>query len=158
MTNGIFKSLGDYGYARAINVMSTQSPTDFEWSVKLIGGWRFCVGVASRLERINSFIVEYDQNAILYRSWESHLPDIQIGKLVIHGNVTKHQLGDIIRFRFQPHAKKLLIDLVRILDFPWPNSQFKNGHWEIDLKDNVDYFPVVQCTDGGDTIKAHLVT
>ena len=114
MTNGIFKTSEAYGYARATNVMSTQSPLDFEWSVKLIGGWRFCVGVASRLERINSFIVEYDQNAILYRSWESHFPDIQIGSDVIHAGVTEYQMGDIIRFRFQSHAKKLLIDLVRI--------------------------------------------
>ena len=113
MTNGIFKSLLNYGHARATNVMSTQSPTDFEWSVKLVGGWNFSVGIASQLKRDSQFIQRYDQNAILYRSYEGPLPDIKIGSRVIHSNVTKHKTGDVIRFRFQPHAKKLIIDLVR---------------------------------------------
>ena len=113
MSNGIFKSLGNYGYGRAINVMSTQSPTDFEWSIKLVGGWNFCVGIASQLKRESKSIQIYDQNAILYRSYERHKPDIQIGPHLIHRDVTKHQNGHVIRFRFQPHAKKLLIDLVR---------------------------------------------
>ena len=114
MTNGLFKSLGNYGHARATNVMSTQSPTDFEWSVKLIGGWNFCVGIASQLKRENKSIQTYDQNAILYHSYEFPLPDIKKGSRVIYPDVTKHKTGDIIRFRFQSHAKKLLIDLVRI--------------------------------------------
>ena len=158
MTNGIFKTSKTYGYARAINVMSTRSPIDFEWSVKLNGGWYFFVGIASQLKRKDSSIVYYDENAILYRSYESGKPDIQIGSLAIHENLTKYKIGDIIRFRFQPHAKKLLIDLVRIWKSPWRNSRFKNGHYEIDLKDNVDYFPVIQSRWGGYTIEAHLVT
>ena len=113
MTNGIFKSSENYGSARATHVMSTQSSTDFEWSVKLVGGWNFCVGIASQLKRESRSISTYDQNAILYRSYERLKPDIQIGPHLIHRDVTKHQNGDVIRFRFQPHAKKLLIDLVR---------------------------------------------
>ena len=42
------------------------------------------------------------------------LPDIKLGSDVIYPDVKKHKIGDIIRFRFQSHAKKLLIDLVRI--------------------------------------------
>ena len=114
MTNGIFKSLLNYGHARATNVMSTQSPTDFEWSVKLVGGWNFCVGIASQLKRESKFIHTYDQNAILYRCYAMALPDIKLGSDVIYPDVKKHKIGDIIRFRFQSHAKKLLIDLVRI--------------------------------------------
>ena len=114
MTNGIFKSLGNYGCAQATNVMSTQSSTDFEWSVKLVGGWNFCVGIASQLKRDIKFIQTYDQNAILYRCYQMALPDIKLGSDVIHPDVKKHKTGDVISFRFQPHAKKLLIDLVRI--------------------------------------------
>ena len=95
--------------------MSTQSPTDFEWSVKLVGGWHFCVGIASQLKREHLFIEEYDQNAILYRSYSRNVrPDILIGSDTIHPDVTGHETGDVIRFRFQPRAKKLLIDLVRL--------------------------------------------
>ena len=115
MTNGIFKSSGSYGHARAVNIMSTQSLVDFEWSVKLVGGPEFDVGVASQLKREDSCIVDYDQNAIFYHSGEE--ADIWVGLDVIHDNLTKHQMGDIIRFRFQPHAKKLVIDLVRISNF-----------------------------------------
>ena len=114
MTNGIFKSSRDYGYARVTTIMSTQSPTDIEWSVKLVGGWNFCVGITTQLNRENKYTEEYDQNAILYRSYARHQPDIQRGLQRIHKDVTTHQTGDVIRFRFQPHAKKLLIDLVRI--------------------------------------------
>ena len=120
MTNGIFKSSGSYGHTRAINIMSTQSLVDFEWSVKLVGGPEFDVGVASQLKRDSSetmIIGDNDENSILYRSephTDEELPDICIGSNVIHTVATRHKIGDIIRFRFQPHAKKLLIDLVRI--------------------------------------------
>ena len=113
MINGLFKSLENYGHARATNDMSTQSSTDFEWSVKLVSGWNFCVGIASQLKRENIFINTNDQNAILYRSYEGHKPDIKVGSYIIHRDVTKHKTGDVIRFRFQPQSKKLLIDLVR---------------------------------------------
>ena len=43
MKNGIFKSSEDCGYTRAINVMSTKSLVDFEWSVKLVAGRKFDV-------------------------------------------------------------------------------------------------------------------
>ena len=93
--------------------MSTQSPTDFEWSVRLVGGLRFCVGIASRLKREDAWMYTYDQNAIIYQSYKTAFPDIKTGSDVIHPDVTKYKTGDVIRFRFQPHAKKLLIDLVR---------------------------------------------
>ena len=71
MTNGIFKSPGNYSsYARAKNVMSTQSETDFEWSVKLSSTreiTHFYVGIASQLKP-GSSIDDADQNAILYYS------------------------------------------------------------------------------------------
>ena len=73
MTDGIFKCNYDFAYARATEIMSTQSETDFEWSVKLIGDGWFSVGIASQLKPENSWIWNYDQNAILYCSiFETH--------------------------------------------------------------------------------------
>ena len=119
MTNGIFKTSEDYGYARAINIMSTQSPVDFGWSVKLVAGWGFDVGVASRLKCEDSYIAHYDQNAIIYHSsGTTLLPEITVGSHTIYEQITIHQMGDTIHFKFQPHAKKLLIDLVKI----WKSS------------------------------------
>ena len=48
------------------------------------------------------------KNAITYSSYNA---DIRVGENPIHSNLTIHQSGDVIRFRFQPQTKKLLIDL-----------------------------------------------
>ena len=94
--------------------MSTQSETDFEWSVKLIGDHWFYVGIASQLKWINSCIWAYDQNTILYCS-NNGSPVFQIGSNRIHENLPEQKTGDVIKFRFEPQRKKLVIDLVRIL-------------------------------------------
>merc|ERR1719284_1434078 len=52
VTNGIFKQLENCANTRASDVMSTQSPTDFEWSVKCFGSG-FRVGIASQLKSEN---------------------------------------------------------------------------------------------------------
>ena len=115
MTNGLFKSNDKYcAYARAKEIMSTKSKTDFEWSVKLLGDRYFNVGIASQLKRENSQITNYDQNAILYFS-DIGSSVIFIGSNVIHENLPEHKTGDVIKFRFEPQRKKLVIDLVRIL-------------------------------------------
>ena len=118
MTENKFKKAGGGAYARATNVMSTQSGTDFEWSVKLIGTDYFYVGIASQLRREVNDIFDYDRNTILYNSTfndgSGYSPVIQIGSNLIHSHLTSHKTGDIIRFRFKPKAKKLVIDLVRI--------------------------------------------
>ena len=96
--------------------MSTQSAMDFEWSVKLIGSGgpfetgSFHVGIASVIKTEESKIFSYDQNSVLYCT--SHR-DIRVGSKKLHSNLTLHKDGDVIRFRFQPQTKKLLIDLVR---------------------------------------------
>ena len=112
MTDGIFKRNDQFACARATEIMSTKSETDFEWSVKLIGNY-FRVGIASQLKPENSSILDYDQNAILYNSGRD-LPVIFIGSNIIHKNLPKHKTGDVIKFRFEPQRKKLVIDLVRI--------------------------------------------
>ena len=111
MTNGIFKSQGLLSYARAQDVMSTQSAVGFEWSVKLGGNGTFSVGIASRLQPKNGLIHYYDPNSILYSTYDR---DICIGPNPIHSNLKSHKNGHVIRFRLQPQTKKLLIDFVRV--------------------------------------------
>ena len=69
MTNGIFKRSGDYAATRETNIMSTQSTSDFEWSVKLIysGSTWFFVGIASIFKLENAFIENYDENLCYLR-------------------------------------------------------------------------------------------
>ena len=114
MTNGVFKP-SDFGaFTRAINVMSTKSATDFEWSLKLVGTANINVGIASQLIEKKKDIFDYDQNAILYTTPAASNSNIKSGSKIIHSSLMKYKTGDIIRFRFQPHEKKLVIDLVRL--------------------------------------------
>ena len=112
VTNGIFESNGAYAYARAAEVMSTQSETDFEWSVYLVGHYLFVVGIASQLKWGDSYIFTYDQDSILCRFLENDFI-IGIGNNIIHKNLPR-RTGNVIRFKFQSQRKKLVIDLVRI--------------------------------------------
>ena len=94
--------------------MSTNSENDFEWSVKLFGEWGFEVGIASlQIKQKNDWICWYDQNAVLYNSYNLGSM-ITVGSNHTHDDLPMHEDGDIIRFRFQPQTKKLVIDLVRI--------------------------------------------
>ena len=112
MTSGIFKRSGELGATRATNIMSTQSTSDFEWSVKLIctGPTSFDVGIASIFKMENAAIKDYDETAILYRS----AAQIISRKNTVHSNLPQYTTGDVIRFRFQPQIKNLIIELVRI--------------------------------------------
>ena len=114
MTNGIFKATpaNGFGYARAAVVMSTQSETVFEWSVKFVVGVN-CVrlGIASQIQRKNSDIFSYDKNAILY---SSYYQGISVGSNKIHSQPARFMDGDVVHFRFQPQTKKFVIRLVRI--------------------------------------------
>ena len=113
MTNGVFKPLSELAYARATNVMSTESATDFEWSVKIVGTANVHVGIASELkDKHLSAICNYDQNAILYCKFREK-SEIKIGSKTFYPDLTKYRNGDVIRFRFEPKEKMLFIYLVR---------------------------------------------
>ena len=127
MTNGIFESLDWYSYARAKDVMSTQSAIGFEWSVKLIGSGTgyFYVGIASLIKPEESKIYSYDPNSVLYCT---SYRDIRVGSRKLHSNLMEHKDGDVVRFRFHPQTKKLLIDLVRLnLYFQRLTSKLRMG-------------------------------
>ena len=114
MTNYIFKRLQGCAFARAKNLMSTKSETEFAWSVKLLGVSNFYVGIASHLEPECSSISSMDINAILYFS-NGGTPNIRVGREVIYSDLSKQNSGDVIRFRFKPHSKKLVIVAVRLI-------------------------------------------
>ena len=117
MTGGVFKRNGDFAYARAAEEMSTKSETDFEWSVKIYDYCCFAIGIASKLKRANEWIEDYDQNAIML-SIDSDSPFISEGSIEIHANIKHNPItGEVIRFRFEPQRKKLVIDLVRFGKF-----------------------------------------
>ena len=152
MTGGVFKRNGDFAYARAAEEMSTKSETDFEWSVKIYDYCCFAIGIASKLKRANEWIEDYDQNAILL-SFDSDSQCILEGSIEdqkSHANIKHNPMsGDVIRFRFEPQRKKLVIDLVRVEKFinSFYNKAIKiafEKKYEVDLKDNVNYFPVIQ--------------
>ena len=112
VTNNVFKTSEWYAHARASDVMSTQSSTNFEWSVKLIDNYHipyFYVGIASQLKPKHQFISNYDQDSIIYSDRQE---TIKMGSSTMHENVAR--TGDIIHFKFEPSRKKLVIDLVRI--------------------------------------------
>lgn len=114
MTNGIFKCTSSTAFARATANMSTQSTSTFEWSVKIIetSQFGFRVGIASQFQRNNNYIHTYDDNALLY--YNNSTPVIKKGRETIHSNLTEHKSGDVIKFIFQPDAKKLFIKIVRV--------------------------------------------
>ena len=98
--------------------MSTKSTSGFEWSVKLIIGDipYFDVGIASIFKLGEGAIRNYDETAILCSSdysLDANVPIIRIGKNIVDSSLTRFKTGDVIRFRFQPLIKKLIIELVR---------------------------------------------
>ena len=80
--------------------------------MKLLGPEYFHVGIAAQFKQTNSNISKYDKHAILYDS-ECTPPVIRFGSNEIHSNLTRHKTGDVIRFTFKPHTRKLVINLVR---------------------------------------------
>ena len=101
-----------FGYARAAVVMSTQSETVFEWSVKLIrSSGSFRMGIASQLQQVERNIFNYDENAILYTTYHA---GICIGSNKIHSQPGPYRVGDVVHFRFQPQTKTFVVRLVRI--------------------------------------------
>ena len=84
-------------------MMSTQSETVFEWSVRLIRGY-FRVGIASQLRQKEEEIFSYDENASLYGTHKGGRsnPGITVGSNQIHSSPDSHKNGDVVHFRFQP--------------------------------------------------------
>ena len=111
VTDGIFETEVIDGYARATEIMSTQSSTSFEWTIKPMGKL-IMAGIASLFKPEEIFIHINDPTAITYSAGAKD-GQIRLGSRVIHHNVPLRKTGDIIRFQFQPERKKLVIHSVR---------------------------------------------
>ena len=72
---------------------------------------RFAVGIASKLHP-GTGIDGHDQEAIVYYAYD-FVSDIRRGSTAIYSDLKKVNSGDVIRFKFQPDAKKLFIYWVR---------------------------------------------
>ena len=115
-----FKSYydGDKGssFVRASNLMCTQSESVYEWSIKHFGpNERLLLGIASKIEPGEKCYM--DESAILYdtanrrfRSKSKFSNEKQIQRIIF-------KTGDVIRFKFIPQRKKLIIDMVKNSNF-----------------------------------------
>lgn len=115
MKDWLFTRLDTHGYARASTVLSTESTTGYEWSVKLVGDPHFVVGIASKLNS-GSLINNFDGEAILFHI-DGPYVNIKRGSTIIHTGLKRVHSGDVISFKFQPVTKKLIIDRVRNIQF-----------------------------------------
>jgi hypothetical protein len=129
---GSFRKTDYYGFARATETMNSKCSNNFRWSIRLADGIGIYIGIASKL-RINSSISDFDENSIFYAP---HVGKIRKGNTVIRRNIIKAKKGDEIHFRFQPKLKKFTIS-------------FKDEVHDVDIKEDVDYFPVIQGTISG---------
>ena len=125
------------GSVRAPEIMNTQSTTEFQWSVKLIGTRLFNVGIATTLKRSKQHICTYDLEAIYYSS-AGYLWNVQKQKPI--GDFDTQKSGDIISFKFQPQSKKLHVKLSSSVGNSNENSWFAS----VAVKDNINYFPFAQ--------------
>ena len=101
----------DYGYARATEVMNTKTFHDIRWSVKITSreSW-IDIGIATKLKQKYDVFGEFDENAIIYESIFGRT-GIWRGNNMIY-NISDHDPGDEIHFRFQPKSKTFLISMV----------------------------------------------
>ena len=114
MEGGSFEPNNDYAFARAMEKMSSKSQTVFRWSVRLTGHNGY-IGIASKLERKDDWIENYDENSILFSPF-SFRPSIFKGlSQNLPSNITNPKSGDEIHFRFQPKLKKFSISFVRFI-------------------------------------------
>ena len=109
MEGGHFTSTGEFGYARATEVLNSKCTNDFRWSVALRTDKPIWIGIASKLQRTDDNIKSYDENAILcYPTGGSFFQ----GEITEGSQNLVAQLGDEIHFIFQSKLKKFSIILV----------------------------------------------
>ena len=90
-------------------MINSKSPNDFRWSVRLTGGNRIYIGIASQLQRKSAFVGNYDQYAIIY---SPAYGTIHKDRNQIQIETIKAESGGEIHFRFQPKLKKFSFSIV----------------------------------------------
>ena len=115
MEGGRFRVTGNYGYARATEVLNTKRTDEVVWSVKIFCEDETCdIGIATKLPQFDDWIDSHDENAIFY---DTSYGSIQTGKEVLHEDIMIGTEGDEIHCRFQPKLKKFLISFVSSIRF-----------------------------------------
>ena len=130
-------------------MMNSKSSNDFRWSVRLTGNtckW-IGLGIASNklVQNKLSEIINYeDTNAIVYYPQGGYIQGNNLYQTYKSRNATS---GDEIHFRFQPKLKKFFISFVSQLfwHFSFLNLEFqKDEEQAVDIKEGIDYFPVME--------------
>ena len=103
-----FQSTEQAGYARATEIMNSESVNDFRWSVRITNDEKIYVGIASKLQQ-GEWIENDDENAIIYFPFDG---EIYTGTNLFQTNIIEAVSGDAIHFRFQPKLKKFSISFV----------------------------------------------
>ena len=121
--------------------MNSQSTNAFRWSIRITGDNYIYIGIASKLRQLE-WIEDVDENAILYFPYTG---EIYTENELFQDDIIKAKNGDEVHFRFQPKIKKFSISFVSsmILDCFYREFQKDEEHL-INIKEDVDYFPVVQ--------------
>ena len=113
------KFLGNtFGFARATEVMNSKSPNVFRWSIRLPRDPPIYIGIASKLQRENTFIANYDEYAIIYCPNNGLISIGREGnKILSNAKAIEFERGEAIHFRFQPKLKKFSFAMVCIILF-----------------------------------------
>ena len=116
MEGASFVTDGDYGCARATEIMNSNSSNDFCWSTRLNYGENtgIYMGIASKYETLYTFglIVDKDETAIIY---EPKYGKIYKGGRTIQKGIMEAQNGDEVHFRFRPKLKQFSISFVSLI-------------------------------------------
>ena len=146
---GSFKTTKDNGFVRAMEIMNSKSSNEFRWSVKITDDAWIAIGIASKLNQKNEVYVS-DENSIMIHPYAG---SIWAGNRISHGGLTVTRSGAECHFKFQPKMKKLVITFVSSISSTFYldiNKEFqKDKEYALDIKEDVDYFPVIQGTVGG---------
>ena len=89
--------------------MNSKSPNNFRWSIRLTSGLWIYIGIASKLQRENNFVGNYDEYAIIYSASSGQ---VHKEKNTIQIDTIKAESGDEIDFRFLPKQKKFSFSIV----------------------------------------------
>ena len=139
-----FNTTDEGGFVRALETMNSESANDFRWSVRLTAGYTY-IGVATKLPD-DEWIEHNDVNAIIYEPYGGKILE---GKTMVK-KIISAKNGDEIHFRFQPKLKKFSISFVSsiildcFIEFRIYLEFQKDEEHAVDIKEGVDYFPVIQ--------------
>jgi len=100
---------------------------------KQTGDGYIYLGIATKLQRIDTWIENYDGNAICYSPKGRAM---YRGTKMIRKNIIQANSGDEIHFKCQPKLKKFTVSI-------------KDEVHDVDIQDDEHYFPFIQGNGSG---------